>query len=70
MYPADVLALSQIRFILDLDSAGSVCARRAMGQEHRKPRLPKLTRRNAMKKYTKPELTKHATLKQVTFSSH
>jgi hypothetical protein len=41
-----------------------------MGVKHRRPRPPHLTRRDAMKKYTKPELKKHATLKQVTFSSH
>jgi hypothetical protein len=41
-----------------------------MGRKHWRPGPPHPTRRYAMKKYTKPELKKHAALKQVTFSSH
>lgn len=44
-------------------------ARCGQWAKHRRPRPPHATRRYAMK-YTKPELKKHATLKQVTFSSH
>ena len=41
-----------------------------MVMKDRRPGPSHPKRRYAMKKYTKPELKKHATLKQVTFSSH